>query len=497
MPEDVILRMNHISKTFPGVKALEDVSLELRRGEVLALMGENGAGKSTLMKILSGAYTADEGDIWIDGETVKYEKPSDAIQKGIRIMYQELNYLPDMSIAENIFLGNWPLKGFMKRIDYKTLRENSEKYLSQVALTADPFTEVGKLSVAEKQLVEIAKALSGNFKVLIMDEPTSSLNETETQNLFNIIRSLVRNGKSIIYISHRMEEVFEIADRIQIMRDGRTVHVGELSKINRIGIVHHMVGREIKDMYPKAEIPRGNVALQVENLTNDIIKDISFNVRRGEILGLFGLMGAGRTNIVEAIFGARRITSGRVLVDGQEVHINAPSEAMQHKMGYLPAERKLDGLILNQSVENNIILASINKRLGTAKLDLKQERLVAEKWIQELNIKTPSPDTQIAQLSGGNQQKVVLAKALETEPEILFLNEPTRGIDVGAKVEIYNLIEDLCRKGIAVIMISSELPEILGIADRIVVVCEGRVTGEVERSQFSSDRLMELAIGGN
>ncbi|MCI8597677.1 MAG: sugar ABC transporter ATP-binding protein [Lachnospiraceae bacterium] len=463
----MILKMEHISKSFPGVKALEDVDLHLREGEVLALLGENGAGKSTLMKILSGAYMADSGTIWIDGKKAEYHEPSDATDMGVRIIYQELNNLPDMSIAENIYLGNWPKTGPMKKIDYKKLKTDCMKLLREVGLDIDPFTDVRSLSVAQKQLVEIAKSLSGELKILVMDEPTSSLNEVETQNLFQIIRKLKQEGKSIIYISHRMDE-----------------------------IICMMVGRTITDMYPKIEVEKGEEVLKVEHLTNSFLKDVSFDVKRGEIVGLFGLMGAGRTNIAEAIFGARRMDSGTIWVNGKEGKIHSPKEAMKHKIAYLSCERKLDGLLLEHSVAENILMASIPSRLGRFRLKLNREREIAGKWVRELNIKTPKLQSEVKNLSGGNQQKVVLAKALETEPDVLILNEPTRGIDVGAKIEIYNLMESLCKKGMAIVMISSELPEIMGIADRIIVVCEGRITGGLKRDEFSAEALMEYAIGG-
>lgn len=490
-----VLRMEHISKAFPGVKALNDVSLSLRRGEVLALVGENGAGKSTLMKILSGAYVADAGEIYIDEQKMNYARPAEAMEAGVRIIYQELNNLPHMSIAENIFLGNWPKK--RGRVDYGRMKRECRALLERVSLDVDPFCELGKLSVAQKQLVEIAKALSGNCKVLVMDEPTSSLNETETQNLFEIIRQLSAEGKAIIYISHRMDEIFAIADTVEVMRDGCLVGVHPMREITRERIIQLMVGREISDMYPKLEVAPGEVALEVRGLTNSVIHDVSFHVRRGEILGLFGLMGAGRTNILEAIFGARKLTAGEIILGQQPVSIHSPAEAMQKGLAYLPSERKLDGLLLDHSVAENIVLASIERRLGVLRLKLKREMQIAKKWIAELGIKTPKPTSEVQYLSGGNQQKVVLAKALETEPEILLLNEPTRGIDVGAKIEIYNLIERLCQQGKAVVMISSELPEIMGISDRIVVVCEGRVTGELSRADFSSEALMNLAVGGD
>lgn len=490
-----VLRMEHISKAFPGVKALNDVSLSLRRGEVLALVGENGAGKSTLMKILSGAYVADAGEIYIDEQKMNYARPAEAMEAGVRIIYQELNNLPHMSIAENIFLGNWPKKS--GRVDYGRMKRECRALLERVSLDVDPFCELGKLSVAQKQLVEIAKALSGNCKVLVMDEPTSSLNETETQNLFEIIRQLSAEGKAIIYISHRMDEIFAIADTVEVMRDGCLVGVHPMREITRERIIQLMVGREISDMYPKLEVAPGEVALEVRGLTNSVIHDVSFHVRRGEILGLFGLMGAGRTNILEAIFGARKLSAGEIILGQQPVSIHSPAEAMQKGLAYLPSERKLDGLLLDHSVAENIVLASIERQLGVLRLKLKREMQIAKKWIAELGIKTPKPTSEVQYLSGGNQQKVVLAKALETEPEILLLNEPTRGIDVGAKIEIYNLIERLCQQGKAVVMISSELPEIMGISDRIVVVCEGRVTGELSRADFSSEALMNLAVGGD
>ena len=497
MANEPLLRMSHINKAFPGVKALDDVSLELKPGEVLALVGENGAGKSTLMKILSAAYTADSGEIWLDGNKLECHKPLDAIQAGVRIIYQELNYLPFMSVAENIFLGNWPFTGpFKSKVDYKKLREDSKKLLERVKLDVDPFTEIGQISVAEKQLVEIAKAISQNCKVLVMDEPTSSLNDTETENLFEIIRSLTAEGKSVIFISHRLDEIFEIADRIHIMRDGKTIRVEDLDKITRPEIVNAMVGREITAMYPKVEVPIGDIAMEVKGISNDIYKDVSFNVRKGEVLALFGLMGSGRTSIMESIYGKRRIDSGEIWINGKKVKIDTPKQAMNNGLAYLPAERKLDGLILDHSVEKNILLASITKRLGTLFLKLKKEREIATKWVKELLIKTPNTVVEVQQLSGGNQQKVVLAKALETEPEIILLNEPTRGIDVGAKVEIYKLIGKLCAEGKAVVMISSEIPEVIGVADRVVIVCEGRITGELKREELNPDKMLEMAIGG-
>ncbi len=495
MPENYLLNMQHISKAFPGVQALDDVALEVKNKEILTIVGENGAGKSTLVRILSGAIQADSGQILLDGELMNCSNPKEAMQSGIRIINQELSYLDEMSIAENVFLGNWPMTKY-GRVDYKKLKRNCIEVLSKVNLNVDPFDEAKTLSVAQKQLVEIAKAISDDFKILVMDEPTAALNEKEIENLFELIRNIIISGKSIIYISHKMDEVFTISDRIQVMRDGKRISVNKRNETSREQVVADMVGRNINDMYPKNYVGRGKVLLEVEGLSNDVFSDVSFKVHSGELLGIFGLMGSGRTNIVEAIFGVRKVTSGKVKIDGKTVKIDSPKKAMGYGIAYLPNERKKDGLILDHSVQENIILANIDKRIGTLKLNLRKEGKLADQWINKLRIKVPNRKTEVGSLSGGNQQKVVIAKALETKPKILILNEPTRGIDVGAKVEIYKLMEELCEQGLAVIMISSELPEIISISDRVAVVCEGRIAGELSRDEIGSENIMKLAIGG-
>ncbi len=495
MDSNIILKMRNITKQFPGVLALDKVDLDLKRGEVLALVGENGAGKSTLMKILSGAYHADDGDIVFEGRPVRNYNPKQAIDMGISIMYQELNYVNDLSIAENIFLGDLPRKGITKRIDYKRLRNDAEKVLKQVGLNYHPFTEIRRLSVAEKQLVEIAKAISKDIKVLVMDEPTSALNEQEIEILFDIIKKLAKQGKSIIYISHRLDEIFVISNRVMVMRDGRNVGVFNTDQTSKSQIVNYMVGREIKDMYPIKRRQIGEKVLEVENLNTEKAVNINFNIRKGEIVGLFGLMGSGRTNIVEAIFGANEKHSGTIKIDGEKVNIANPSMAIRAGIGYVPSERKTDGLVLIQSVKENISLAYIDRFRKKVSLDLKREEVYVKDWVKKLSIKTSDINNEIQTLSGGNQQKVILAKWMMTNPKVLILNEPTRGIDVGAKVEIYKLMEDFCDKGLGIVMISSELPEILAICDRVITICEGRITGEYTQSEISQEKLLLGAIG--
>lgn len=493
---EILLTMQHISKTYPGVQALDDVSLELNKGEVLALIGENGAGKSTLMKILSGSVTPSSGKIYLEGKEISFTGPRQALTAGISIMYQELNYLNELSIAENIFVGRLPMTGILKTIDYAKLRKDSEGYLKRVGLNRDPFTQVKELSVAEKQLIEIAKAISRNIKVLIMDEPTSALNDEETQNLFRIIRGLANEGISVIYISHRLEEIFEISDRTMIMRDGKYIGNVVTADTTKEALVSMMVGREIKDMYPERHAEIGDVLMEVNHLCVKKVNDVSFSLRSGEVLGIFGLMGAGRTELVEAIFGARKITGGDIRIKGKPVKINTPEEAIKAGIAYVPAERKTDGLILSHSVKNNITLANLKEYNKGYAMDAQKEEKTVTHWIDALSIKSAHVKTIVETLSGGNQQKVVLAKWLDANPEILILNEPTRGIDVGAKTEIYNTIEMLCQKGIGVIMISSELPEIMATADRIIVIHEGKYMGEVPKEMISQEHLLELAIGG-
>ena len=491
-----ILEMRDIYKAFPGVVALDHVTLELEKGEIMALLGENGAGKSTLMKILSGAYHADEGQVLLEGKEIKGYSTQDAIDMGISIVYQELNNIPNISVAENLFLNNLPTKGPTKKIDYARLYEDSRKLLARVGLQdVDPKANLGTLSVAQKQLVEIAKAVSKNVKILVMDEPTSALNDAETDNLFDLILKMRDSGVSIIYISHRMSEIYRVADSAMVMRDGKYIAKVQVSQTTTDDLVAYMVGRKIDDMYPSRNVTPGEEVFAVEHLTTNHLKDISFNICAGEVVGLFGLMGAGRSEIANCIVGMKHRQTSTMRIKGKSYTPSSPASALQHKITYVPAERKTDGLFLALTVRENITISNLDSFIRFGKMNLHKERQIAEDWIKTLHVKTPKADTIIESLSGGNQQKVAVAKSLNTEPDLVILNEPTRGIDVAAKVEIYNLINNLCEQGKAVLMISSELPEIMSMSDRIYVICEGRMTGEVQKADFSQERLVKYAIG--
>ena len=489
-----ILEMRNISKRFPGVLALDGVSLTLHAGEILALLGENGAGKSTLMKILSGAYQADQGEIFLKEEKIISTNPAEMMKKNIAVMHQELSYLNDLSIAENIFLGKLPINKFFQ-VDYKKLRADTKRLLDMVGLDLDPMTEVSAMTVAQKQMMEIAKALSAEVQVLVLDEPTSALNETEVQILFRLIRRLAAQGKGIIYISHKMDEIFEISHRIQVLRDGRhmgTVNTGEITTGE---LVNMMVGRTINTICTKENRSPGDVVLEVKNLVTARIRDITFSVRAGEVVGLYGLMGSGRTELVEAIFGKKPVSRGEIRIGGKKLRIRCPRDAIREGIAYIPRERRSEGLVLTESVQHNMSIVHIDKLQKFLKLDSKSEKTLVKEWIQKLQIKTSSLHTPVKNLSGGNQQKTVIGKWMMDEMKVIILNEPTRGIDVGAKAEVYHLIEELCQKGMAVIMISSETPEIMGVSDRILVVHEGRITGECERAEFKQETIMHYAIG--
>lgn len=497
MSDSYILQMKKIKKQFPGVLALDEVDLEVRKGEVLGLIGENGAGKSTLVKILSGAVTIDCGEIVLDGHVISPNMtPKERMESGIAIIYQELNYLNEMTIAENLFMGRVPLKGLLGAVDYKKMKQESQELLRSFHLNYNPFTLVKDLTVAEKQMIEILRAVSRDAKVLIMDEPTSSLNETETKRLFEFIGSLKKKGVSIIYISHKLEEIFAIADRVQVMRDGKKVGLLHTSETTNTELVMLMVGRTITDMYPKEEATIGEVVLKVENLTCDIAKDISFELHKGEVLGFYGLVGSGRTEIVEGLIGKKERQCGRISIDGKEIRIRNPIEAKKNGIAYVPSDRKQEGLVLVHSVKDNLTITMLEK-LGVFKLDSKKERQYCDSWINKLGIKTPSRFVAINSLSGGNQQKVVIAKWLLTNPKVIIMNEPTRGIDVGAKVEIYKVMEELCKEGISIIMVSSELPETMGITDRMLVFADGKMVGEVKRSEYQQDKILHMAVGGS
>ena len=489
----IVLRMEHITKTFPGVVALDDVSIDLNKGEVLGILGENGAGKSTLIKILAGNYIKDSGDIYVDGQKFEIKGPAEAVASGIRVIYQELNTLNNLTVTENIFIGEQIIKGPFRIVDWKAMTRKANELLDTLNVKLDPNTIIGDLTVSEKQIVEIAKAISKEAKILVMDEPTAALSEEETQSLFKIIKTLKSKGVSIIYISHRLKEIFEIADRVTVLRDGKKVGVLSTRNTNENELVTLMVGRDIKDMYPKRKVPIGEKIMEVKNLVSDGFNNASFNLRKGEILGIFGLLGSGRTSLVKALFGANKIKGGEIFIYGKKVNIKSPNVARGERIGLVPLDRKVEGLALLMSVKENITLANIED-LGKNFLIMKSlEQGKAIKWINEIGIKTPTIDQEVNSLSGGNQQKVVLAKWLESGSQIIILNEPTRGIDVGAKIEIYNLMQDLCERGASIIMISSELPEILSIADRIIVMSKGRFTAEYSREEASEEQLLHSA----
>ncbi len=490
-----ILEIRNVSKSYPGVKALDGVNLDLQKGEILALLGENGAGKSTIVKILAGAIQPDAGEIWLDGEKIQCNTPVEMMEKGIAVMYQELNYLNDLSIAENVFLGNLPVNR-LQQVDFRKLKQDTKLLLEMVGLDYDPMTEVSKLSIAEKQMIEIAKVLSRKSRVLLLDEPTSALNDCEIATLFTLLKELVKKDISIIYISHKMDEIFALSDRVQVLRDGKHIGVCKTSETDASRLVAMMVGRTIANMYPKQEIQRGKIVLEVEKLSGAKIHDISLNVKSGEVVGLFGLMGSGRTEIAETIFGKRKILGGTIKINGAAVKITGPGSAIKAGIAYVPRERKSDGLVLVATVRQNMSLVFLDRLRSFFGLKLGLEKRLVTEWVKTLRVKTPGIDSAINTLSGGNQQKVVIGKWLLETPKVLILNEPTRGIDVGAKVEIYNLIEELCGKGMAIIMISSETPEIMGISDRIITIHEGRISGEIERRDFDQEKIMLMAIGG-
>ena len=489
----IVLKMENITKTFPGVIALEDVSIKLYKGEVLGILGENGAGKSTLIKILAGNYIKDSGSIFVNGEKFEIKNPSEAMASGIRVIYQELNTLNNLTVAENIFIGEQLVKGPFKIVDWKAMTKKAEEILDSLNVSLDPNSVIGDLSISEKQIVEIAKAISKDAKILVMDEPTAALSEEETQSLFKIIATLKSRGVSIIYISHRLKEIFQITDRVVVLRDGKKVKSLETKDTSANELVALMVGRDIKEMYPKREVPIGDIVMEVKNLYAEGFTDISFTLKKGEILGIFGLLGSGRTSLVKALFGANKVKSGEIIVNGEKINIKSPRISRDEIMGLVPLDRKIEGLALHMGVKENITLANIEDLGKGFLLKRNIEKIKARRWIEEMGIKTPTIDQEVNSLSGGNQQKVVLAKWLESGSKIIILNEPTRGIDVGAKIEIYKLMQNLCEKGSAIIMISSELPEILSIADRILVMSKGKITAQYSRREASEENLLQSA----
>jgi ribose transport system ATP-binding protein len=496
-----LLEVRNISKSFPGVQALSKVDFRVYAHEVVALIGENGAGKSTLMKILSGAYQMDVGTVYINGQPVSPENPRHAQDLGIAIIYQEFNLTPNQSVATNIFLGREPafegVLGTAAIVNQRQMRREAARLLERVGARFSPDQLVKNLSVAERQMVEIAKALSVKAKVIIMDEPTSALGEGEVKVLFDIVRTLKEQGLGVIFITHRLDEIFEIADRVVVLRDGKQVGEMLLGDATPQKLIALMVGRPIAEMYQKTETSAGSVVLEVRGLSRTgVIEDVSFALRHGEILGIAGLVGSGRTEMVRAIFGADRRTSGQILIEGKPTDIRSPRSAVLAKMALVPENRQVHGLVLAQSVERNIILPNLNWLSNLAGLVKKREaRTVADDYVGRLNIRTPSLIQRVRLLSGGNQQKVVLAKWLAASPKVLILDEPTRGIDVGAKAEVHALMSRLAAQGIGIIMISSELPEVLQMSDRILVMHEGRVAAILDKAQATQEIIMSHASG--
>ncbi len=499
-----LLEMRNITKTFPGVRALDGVTFDLHEGEVHALVGENGAGKSTLMKVLGGVYPHPQygGEIILDGKEHRFANVRDAELAGIAVIYQELSLVKQMSIAENIFLGREPRRFGV--IQWEQVYSRAERLLDDLHLRLDPRTPVDNLGIGQQQLVEIAKALSHEARILVLDEPTAALTDAEVETLFVIINKLKSRGVGMIYISHKLNEVFRLSDRITVLRDGRTVGTEPRSAMDEPRVIALMVGREVGDIFPQANHPRGDVVFEARNMTVEdpnvagklLVKNVSFAVRQGEVLGIAGLMGAGRSDLLMAIFGAHagRVT-GEILVQGKPARIARPADAIRHGIGFVTEDRKRFGLILEQTILNNMTLAGLSRVSGRFLTDIDAEAAAGERYRRELRVKATNVYTIAGTLSGGNQQKVVLAKWLMTSPRVLFLDEPTRGIDVGAKQEIYAQINKLAGTGLAIVLVSSELPEVLGLSDRVIVLHEGRITGEYTRADATPERVMACATG--
>ncbi|MGE6781515.1 sugar ABC transporter ATP-binding protein [Ensifer adhaerens] len=491
---EYLLSAEGIRKEFPGVVALDDVEFKLKRGTVHALMGENGAGKSTLMKILAGIYTPDKGDVKLKGVEIRLTSPLDALENGIAMIHQELNLMPFMTVAENIWIRREPKNRF-GFVDHGEMNRITARLFDRLKIKIDPEIEVRHLSVANRQMVEIAKAVSYESDVLIMDEPTSALTEREVAHLFEIIRDLREQGIGIVYITHKMNELFEIADEFSVFRDGKYIGTHASSDVTRDDIIRMMVGREITQMFPKEEVPIGDVVLSVKNLALDgVFRDVSFDVRAGEILGIAGLVGSGRSNVAETLFGVTPASAGTISIDGKTLSIGSPNTAIKNRMAFLTEDRKDTGCLLILDILENMQIAVLQDRFVKGGfVTEKQITAACEEMSRKLRVKTPNLQERIENLSGGNQQKVLIGRWLLTNPRILILDEPTRGIDVGAKAEIHRLVTELARNGVAVIMISSEMPEVLGMSDRIMVMHEGRVTGFLDRAEATQIKVMELA----
>jgi ribose transport system ATP-binding protein len=489
------ITMQGIYKAFGTNQVLTGVDFELKEGEVHALMGENGAGKSTMMNVLTGLHSLDKGNIFVEGKEMYFNNPKEAEQAGITFIHQELNIWPEMSVLDNMFIGKEPKRAF-GLVDSDKMKRLAQEQLNRLDVSLPLEKEAGSCSVGEQQMIEIAKALMTKAKVIIMDEPTAALTEREIQKLFEVIASLKKEGVSIVYISHRMEEIFAICDRITVMRDGKTVDTKHIPETSFEEVVRKMVGRQLTDRFPKRDSKLGETVFEVKNLTGKAFRDVSFSVSSGEIVGISGLMGAGRTEIMRGIFGLDPINSGEVLLNGKKVTIKNANQAVKLGIGFITEDRKDEGLVLDFSIKDNIALPSLYSFAPKGLIREKAEQDFVDMLIKRLTVKTESAQTRVGDLSGGNQQKVVIAKWIGIGPKVLILDEPTRGVDVGAKREIYQLMNELTDRGVAIIMVSSELPEVLGMSDRILVVHEGRLAGELPKETATQETIMTLATGG-
>lgn len=487
------IEMNNVSKSFGGVQALKNVTFKVRPGEIMALVGENGAGKSTLMKILAGAYTKDKGEILVDGKVVEVNNPQKGRRLGINIIYQELTIVPDITVAENIFLSNLPAHNGI--IQWSKLNQKAEELIQSIGFNINPKTIAGNLSVAHQQIVEICKALSHDARILILDEPTAVLAPSEVKILFKVLKNLKEKEVSIIYISHRLEEVLEIADRVTVLKDGEVTGTGIPKEMGKDNIINLMIGREITDMYPKRDAETGKEIFKIENLKTDKVENVSFTVRAGEVFGIAGLVGSGRTEIAKAIFGVDPVQTGIIYLKNQPLKNKSPKEAVSKGIGMVPENRKEEGVILDMTVRENITMTTLKSISQLGFIKNRPESSFCQQLVEKLRIKTGSIDVPVNNLSGGNQQKVALAKWFGTNLKLIILDEPTRGIDVGAKVEIYKLINELSRQGLGVIMISSEMTEIIGMCDRAAVMHRGKMAGILEKDDLNEENIMRLAAG--
>ena len=492
MSRDIILSLKGITKEFPGVKALDDVTINIERGTIHGLVGENGAGKSTLIKVLAGIYHPERGEIILEGQKREFSSPIDARAAGVSVVHQEIKLAEPLSVAENMFLGNVMMKGHL--VDWKGMRARAQEIVDDLNMDIDVNAQVSSLTVAKKQIVEIMHAINNNSQILVMDEPSAVLTNRELEVMFRIVRQLREKGITIIYISHRLDEVFDLCDHVSVLRDGKHIDTLPITEITRTNLINMMVGREMGQEYPKEKGNIGDTILEVKNLTRGILQDISFEVRSGEVFGISGLVGAGRTELARAILGIDKPEKGEVFVRGKKIHYRRFSDAIKDGLGLIPEDRKLQGLVQIMTVEKNITLVNMKRVAPNGVFRKNLEESLSKDYAQKLRVMTPSMDTEVQYLSGGNQQKVVIAKWLFEEAEILFLDEPTRGIDVGAKSEIYRLINEMVKEGKTVIMISSEMPELLGMCDRIMVMHEGHKMGEMSAEEATQEKIMALCV---